>query len=453
MMTKMQKMLTWCITVVMLAVSLCFPLQASALTEGDWEFQLLDGEAMITGYNGPGGDVEIPEQLFGATVTEIEDVFSYNDSITSLDIPGTIKKIPEFFCWDASNLSSVTLHEGLEEIGASSFPCKDIEKIVLPSTLKVIGNNSFSGTSITSIDLHEGLISIGGEAFSKSALVQIDLSVLSPMCQLGKGIFYECTSLETVKWGSQAIIPEIMFSGCINLENISLTSYVEKIESRAFFGCLSMEKVILPISLRAIETDAFTGSGLRNVVIPYGVESISQSFRACPNLKSVYIPDTVDWLDHRIIDESPNCIIYCSSDSHAAKVCKEHKISYITDKSVNSLITVLYNDTRISFHTYDQNPELINHRTLVPLRSIFEAMGATVTWDAENRTAIATRKGITVKIQIGSDVMDKNGSSIPVDVPAQLINDRTMVPVRVIAEAFGADVEWNGNGRTVLINE
>ena len=49
--------------------------------------------------------------------------------------------------------------------------------------------------------------------------------------------------------------------------------------------------------------------------------------------------------------------------------------------------------------------------------------------------------------------LDKNGKAVPVDVPAQLMNSRTMVPARVIAEAFGADVAWNGNGRVVLITE
>jgi len=58
-----------------------------------------------------------------------------------------------------------------------------------------------------------------------------------------------------------------------------------------------------------------------------------------------------------------------------------------------------------------------------------------------------------VKIQIGANEMYKNGKTIPVDVPAMLLNNRTMVPVRVIAEAFEADVQWNGNGKTVLITE
>ena len=128
-------------------------------------------------------------------------------------------------------------------------------------------------------------------------------------------------------------------------------------------------------------------------------------------------------------------------------------MSYLTDNSVNSGITVLFNGTRISFHSYGQNPELLNSRTLVPLRSIFEAMGAEVECDGDTKTAVATRNGVTVKIQIGANEMYKGNEKIAVDVPATILNDRTMVPARVIAEAFGADVQWNANGKTVLINE
>ena len=168
----------------------------------------------------------------------------------------------------------------------------------------------------------------------------------------------------------------------------------------------------------------------------------------------MYIPDTVQSIPwYGIIGGSDNCIVYCSADSYAAKFCKKNSISYLTDKSVNSLITVYYNGTRVSFHTYDQNPELINDRTLVPLRAIFEAMGADVNWDQATQTVTSTRNGVTIKLTIGSNTLYKNGQSVPVDVPAQIINDRTMIPVRVIAEAFGADVEWNANGRAVLINE
>ena len=154
-----------------------------------------------------------------------------------------------------------------------------------------------------------------------------------------------------------------------------------------------------------------------------------------------------------LIYNSNNCIIYCGENSKTAEFCKKAGISYLTDNSVNSGITVYYNGTRISFHSYGQNPELLSSRTLVPLRSIFEAMGADVEWDNTTSTAVSKRNGVEIKIQIGANEIFKNEKSIPIDVPAQLLNDRTMGPVRVIAEAFGADVQWNENGRCVLITE
>ena len=80
-------------------------------------------------------------------------------------------------------------------------------------------------------------------------------------------------------------------------------------------------------------------------------------------------------------------------------------------------------------------------------------MGAEVEWDAATNTAIAKRDGIDIIIQIGAPVIYKDNKAIELDVPALLLNDRTMVPVRVIAEAFGANVAWDGVGNTVLITE
>ena len=113
-------------------------------------------------------------------------------------------------------------------------------------------------------------------------------------------------------------------------------------------------------------------------------------------------------------------------------------------------ISVLLNGTPISF---DQPPVIIDGRTLVPLRAIFEAMNATVDWDQSTKTVTSTRGNTTVKLTIGENTLYKNGQPVTLDVPAQLISDRTMVPARAVAEAFGADVQWNGENRTVIITE
>ena len=103
------------------------------------------------------------------------------------------------------------------------------------------------------------------------------------------------------------------------------------------------------------------------------------------------------------------------------------------------------------FVRFDQRPTILGGRTLVPMRAIFEALDATVDWNNATRTATSTLGGTTVSVTIGSNVMYKNGQQIPLDVSAQMIGGRTMVPVRAIAEAFDCEVDWDSETRTVII--
>ena len=99
----------------------------------------------------------------------------------------------------------------------------------------------------------------------------------------------------------------------------------------------------------------------------------------------------------------------------------------------------------------DVPPVIVDDRTLVPFRAIFEALGATVEWEAETRTAKGVRGDIAVAIQIDNPVMKLNDADLTLDVPAQIIDDRTMVPVRAISESFQAEVEWVPETRTVIV--
>lgn len=104
------------------------------------------------------------------------------------------------------------------------------------------------------------------------------------------------------------------------------------------------------------------------------------------------------------------------------------------------------------FLTLDTAPVIENGRTLVPLRGIFEAIGATVTWDNANRTAVISRDSLEIKVPIGSQTASVNGEARTLEVPAKIIEGRTLVPVRFIAEAMGAQVGWNNEKQIVLIS-
>lgn len=97
----------------------------------------------------------------------------------------------------------------------------------------------------------------------------------------------------------------------------------------------------------------------------------------------------------------------------------------------------------------DTPPTVVDGRTLVPVRAIFEAIGATVTWDADTRTATGIRGDIIVSVQIDNTIAYVNGEPRVLDVPAQIINGRTMVPARFISESMGCDVTWYQPTQTV----
>jgi hypothetical protein len=112
-------------------------------------------------------------------------------------------------------------------------------------------------------------------------------------------------------------------------------------------------------------------------------------------------------------------------------------------------ITINLNGKTLSL---SKDPVIINGSTLVPMREIFEAMGAKVDWDGETQTVTGTTNGTTVTMSIGSSVITKNGATASLGVPAQLIDGYTMVPVRAVAEAFGSNVNWDGTNKIVSIN-
>lgn len=114
-------------------------------------------------------------------------------------------------------------------------------------------------------------------------------------------------------------------------------------------------------------------------------------------------------------------------------------------------ILVGYDRKNVEFE--GQKPVIVDGRTLVPLRAIFEAMGAEVNWDNNTQTVTATRNGTAISLAIGSDKLYVNGEERTLDVPAQLINGSTMVPVRAVAESFNCEVDWNDGARRVYIEE
>jgi hypothetical protein len=99
----------------------------------------------------------------------------------------------------------------------------------------------------------------------------------------------------------------------------------------------------------------------------------------------------------------------------------------------------------------DSPPVIVGGRVLVPMRGVFERLGATVIWDPASQTIRAQRGPTGVALTIGASQATVNGQAEPLETPALLVGGRTMVPLRFISQALGASVGWDAASYTVQI--
>jgi hypothetical protein len=120
-------------------------------------------------------------------------------------------------------------------------------------------------------------------------------------------------------------------------------------------------------------------------------------------------------------------------------------------------VPILFND----HHVYSKPDRLKQNRVLaalvrgneilVPLRSMFEQMGATVSYDPGSKTADVSKPGSDVKVTVGKPEVVINGESRPLDVPPEIYKGAVVVPIRVISEGMGAYVQWVPEKRVVVV--
>jgi hypothetical protein len=92
---------------------------------------------------------------------------------------------------------------------------------------------------------------------------------------------------------------------------------------------------------------------------------------------------------------------------------------------------------------FQEVPVIESDRTLVPMRFLFEQMGEKVDWDENTKTATVQGQSQNISFSINSTEAKVNGAPAYMDVPARLINDKTMVPLRFLSEELGYTVEWD----------
>lgn len=111
-------------------------------------------------------------------------------------------------------------------------------------------------------------------------------------------------------------------------------------------------------------------------------------------------------------------------------------------------ISVFLNGNKIEF---DQPPVIVNDRTLVPMRAVFESFGLMVQWFEDEQRVTAFDENIKITFVVGKPYIYINDDKTELDVAPTIIGDRTLVPLRAIGESLDGEVEWDGSTRTVTI--
>lgn len=116
----------------------------------------------------------------------------------------------------------------------------------------------------------------------------------------------------------------------------------------------------------------------------------------------------------------------------------------------NDSVTVYSNGNEVA-----DKGVIIEGRTMVPVRGVFEYMGYDVSWDSNTKTATLTntKKNSTITLTNGESTFKVNDKVVTPDVPQQIVNGRFMLPLRAVGEAVDAKIGWLNDSKIATINE
>ena len=304
--------------------------------------------------------------------------------------------------------------------------------IVIPSTIggypvTTIGYNAFQlNESIASVVIPDGVTTIEFSAF-KFCSNLTSITIPDSVTTIGAGAFINCKKLSSVTLSKNLKKIEGDLFSCTGLQSVVIPDSVTEIGNGAFSGCSKLQSVIARGAMTIGDYSFTNCSALTRIELPEGAKIGKFAFQGCNNVSKIYVPVSTEQ-NPEVPEEKPK--------QEEPEVKKD-------------IIRILLNNT---FVECDQPPVIVNDRTLVPMRAIFEALGATVSWNAETRTATGVKDGKTVSVTIDKKEIVIDGTPKTIDTSAQIINDHTMVPARAIAEAFDCDVSWNASQKQVIIN-
>ena len=242
---------------------------------GELQFEIHDTEAVLVSYEGTDTEVQIPAKVQGKPVTRIANQALYYADITKVVLPDTLRRIGDSAFLGCYDLAEVKFNEGLEIIEEDAFEyCMNLSSIQLPASLKKIGSNAFRSCALSSVTLPDGLEEVGAATFGwNETSTEILISDNAEhFCSVDGVLFSKdkktLVQYPTVKGASYEIPQgtEVIAAGAFagaKITHVDFPEGLKTIQHSAFLDVQDLDSLVLPASLVEIGGHAFQGD------IPY----------------------------------------------------------------------------------------------------------------------------------------------------------------------------------------
>ncbi len=260
-------------------------------------------------------------------ITEIPDYAFSNNNLTSVNIPGSVKRIGKAFTsnkYADNKITEINLNEGLEVIDGS-FKYSKITSIDFPDSLKRILNGAFENcTNLEYVEFPENVTRIGRHAFCMAGLKEVVFS--EGIEEIYPSAFFECPLVKIVIPESLKSIVETTFGYCENLEIVVIGGNVTEIGSNAFVNCTSLETIVIPDSVISISDDAFKNAS-ENMVIYCNEGSYAQEYAIQNNIK--YTTLVLDAIPNQTYTgKAIEPVVKAKANNRQLVLNTEYKLSY-----------------------------------------------------------------------------------------------------------------------------
>ncbi len=392
-------------------------------------------------------------------VTEIKEGAFRRSGITAIKIPGSVTTIGNGAFLGCEKLENIAFSEGLSAIGASAFQsCLALKELNLPQSLSWLDPLAlYNTTSLAKITVCDGnpyysTDEYGALYYDKTELLWYPMlsdtksyTIPEGVTKLNHDIFWNADKLEEVVLPSTvSTISAGAFRSCSGLKTVTIPKEITEIGAEAFRGCVNLAEVIFAedAKLSVIGARAFHRCrSLKEIAIPDSVVTIqSEAFGSCTYLESIRFSPKTMLQNMAMFTGSPFVTVYAPEGSAAYNFAQKHRMH-------TPLIVNINGEKLLA----DVPPVLVNNRTMIPMRAVFEALDADVSWDDRTQTATAVKGEVKIEFTVDSKVMFINGKECTLDSPAFVFEERTMIPVRAVSEALGYAVLWNQDTKTVDI--